>query len=512
MNTTQQQVMGASTTAAPAVTCNDKNYFLAWIEPDQSLWWTTSPATAKQDTFNFEKPKKIIDAASSEGPSLNFFAGKVWMAWKGEGTDARIFLASLDGSTWSAGAPITGVGTSSSPAMAVTESVLYLAHKGESDNRIYFSKSSDGKTWSADAAIEGALTSDAPALVGYGGTVYLGFKGASDDSLWLATYTEAKGWGTAVQLPYEYFASSNGPALAVGNTGNLHIAWKWANFSAVQSVMISPGTVIDSSTSWPAWDQAAIVQTSARPALASQPSANTYMMLALKGNGQDVWVGSLDGLLSIQPYTFRFVNFEILNTRSGNILSTSKDTDYASFSVTVGNGQPQVKTQSMGNLSNGTYYPTNLYFPSVNVADSDKVIVTYHIINSSIGEEQATAYLQQATEKLASIAATAAVTYAGAALGAAIGAALGLAIPIPLLGSALGALVGWLVGSVWGVAFPDCDGPVAARVRVYTGADLRAATALNGGQNWTENNPGVNSPDGCGSNSNYDVEYSVTRE
>ena len=85
----------------------------------------------------------------------------------------------------------------------------------------------------------------------------------------------------------------------------------------------------------------------------------------------------------IQAYRFSLDSFQILNTRSGNIFSTSKDTDYVSFALTVNNGQPQVITQSMGDLSNGTY-STNLTFDKVNIADSDNVVLTYHIINSSV--------------------------------------------------------------------------------------------------------------------------------
>ena len=84
---------------------------------------------------------------------------------------------------------------------------------------------------------------------------------------------------------------------------------------------------------------------------------------------------------------------------------------------------------------------------------------------------------------------------------------------MPLLGSALGALAGWLVGDFWGFAFPDCDGPVAAGVHIYTGAQLRALVLTKGdGRQYgsLDNNPGVASPSGCGSNSNYDVYWTVS--
>ncbi len=209
-----------------------------------------------------------------------------------------------------------------------------------------------------------------------------------------------------------------------------------------------------------------------------------------------------------QPYRFSLDSFQILNTRSGNLFSSSSDTDYVSFSLTVNNGQPQVKTQSMGNLRNGVY-PTNLDFDAVSIADTDNVVITYHIINSSKGEADATTYLQQAAEKLALAAAGALATAVTTVIGSAIGAALGIAIPVPILGSALGALAGWAVAEAWTDFFPNCDGPVAAAVHIYSGASFRVLTANGHKFTSTENNPGVNSPSGCGSNSNYNVTWSV---
>jgi hypothetical protein len=141
--------------------------------------------------------------------------------------------------------------------------------------------------------------------------------------------------------------------------------------------------------------------------------------------------------LVVQDYRFALNSFQILNTRSGNIFSTSKDTDYVSFGLAVNNGQPQLITQSMGDLSNGTF-STNLAFDKVSIADTDNVVLTYHITNNSVGEANATTYLQQVGFKLSSAAVQALATSSAAALGTAIGAAIGTEIPVPLLGSAIG--------------------------------------------------------------------------
>ena len=213
-------------------------------------------------------------------------------------------------------------------------------------------------------------------------------------------------------------------------------------------------------------------------------------------------------------YSFGLDWFRINNTRSGNIFGTSKDTDYVGFSLTVNNKSTKTLVKSMGDLSNGVY-GVDLIFPGEEVWDDDKVVIAYHIVNNSNGEASATAYLQQTLGKLADVAVQALAKDAAEDVGEAIGAAIGTAIPVPLVGSALGALAGWLVGDVWGVAFPKCDGPVAAGVHIYTGAELRGLILKElggGGKQYgsLENNPGVNSPSGCGSNSNYDVYWTVT--
>lgn len=219
------------------------------------------------------------------------FKGTVWMAWKGESADPRIFLSSLHGSTWSPGVPVSGIGTSSSPALTVSGSELFLAWKGEHDDPIFWSKSSDGKAWSPQARAPGAASNDTPALAGFKGAVYLAWKGVSDNKIWLSEYTDANGWGTAAALPSD-FETSKGPALAVADTGNLHLVWKGASDTFVWESVRNSG-----STSWSAQAKIVATETSARPTLASQTSSATDILFACKGaTTTDLLVAPLDGL------------------------------------------------------------------------------------------------------------------------------------------------------------------------------------------------------------------------
>jgi hypothetical protein len=287
----QQLVSGVSTVDAPAAATDGEKYLLAWTTSDKSIWWTTCPASNNQKSYEWVKQRSISDAASSGGPALVNFKDKVWMAWKGEGGDPRIFLSSLTGSTWSPGTPVSGVGTSSSPALTATSTELFLACKGEHDDAVFWAKSSDGKAWSAPARVPGAASSDTPALAAFEEAVYLAYKGASDSKIWLSEYASAKGWGAAAALPSD-FETSAGPALGVGDTGNLHLVWKGASNDFVWESTRDSG-----STRWSAQAKIVAAETSARPALASQTSSATDILFAWKGaTTTDLLVAPLDGL------------------------------------------------------------------------------------------------------------------------------------------------------------------------------------------------------------------------
>lgn len=220
-----------------------------------------------------------------------------------------------------------------------------------------------------------------------------------------------------------------------------------------------------------------------------------------------------------QKYSFTIDSFEVLEPRSGALAGFDKgnDSDYVGFSIQVNNGPSQQLTKFIGNNCHSGTFGVDLAFNSIQLADTDAVAIIATIVNSSAGLPATTTYLNAALTKLASAA--------GAALGklltseiltqsvkdeigAAIGATLGTAV-VPVIGSALGALSGFLVGGAWGILFPNCDGPVAASVFVYSGAELKAALANGKPLITTVNYPGADSAHGCGDNSNYNVTYSI---
>jgi hypothetical protein len=202
-------------------------------------------------------------------------------------------------------------------------------------------------------------------------------------------------------------------------------------------------------------------------------------------------------------YTFSMDSFRITDTRSAH-----EDTDYVSISLAVGSAPPITKTKAMGNLNNGTF-KVGLEFDSVSVGSDMPVVFTYAIVNNGHGSQaNVEQSLQKAGTQLAQKAAEAAAKAVGAEIGSALGASIGTAA-VPVVGTALGALAGWLVGEIGGFLFANCDGPVAAGVHVFKGADLASQTGGGKVLTQTDHNPGTNSPTGCGSNSNYYVSWSV---
>jgi hypothetical protein len=196
-------------------------------------------------------------------------------------------------------------------------------------------------------------------------------------------------------------------------------------------------------------------------------------------------------------FTFSVKSFEIKNTRS-----LHKDTDFVSMSVAVGSKPPvTLPSKSMGNLNNGHYH-VDLSIPDVEVHPTEAVSFVYSIVNAGYDKNVLEQKIKAAVTKAASDGAT----EGGKALGTAVGGPAGGAG-----GSVVGSKAGgWLVGKIVGIAFANCDGPVAGATHTYSGAQLSHLTAGGHTVTTTDDNKGTNSPRGCGSNSHYTVTWSVS--
>jgi hypothetical protein len=196
-------------------------------------------------------------------------------------------------------------------------------------------------------------------------------------------------------------------------------------------------------------------------------------------------------------FDFTIKSFQILDTRS-----VHKDTDFVSISVVVSNKNSiTLPTKSMGDLNNGTYN-VNLSIPNVEVGPNDIVTFAYAIVNAGHKQDEVEQKLGTALQS----AAEKALDLGAAAVGTAIAGSIGGEL-LSLIAQAGGA---WLTGQILGIIFADCDGPVAGGSHVYSGAQLAHQTANGAVISTTDDNPGTNSPVGCGGNSHYKVSWSIS--
>jgi hypothetical protein len=194
-------------------------------------------------------PNPIPGVGTSLNPAVVVSpdAKTVFIAWKGEGNDQRIFWTrttelspdpttglysfnpspqSLAWSPYAAGGNQV-FGTSHSPSLASfrgTEypNTVYMAWKGvEGDDRIFWSSLADSVYWQPQTPVLNASTKLAPAIVATDTSIILVWKNASDNNIWWATSgydLQANSINFDVMGPINvggtFFQTNNTPALA----------------------------------------------------------------------------------------------------------------------------------------------------------------------------------------------------------------------------------------------------------------------------------------------------------
>jgi hypothetical protein len=201
-------------------------------------------------------------------------------------------------------------------------------------------------------------------------------------------------------------------------------------------------------------------------------------------------------------YIFSIDSIEIMNTRSRR-----EDSNKASVAVAVGSGQPLSAMKDLGNQNNG-HFPVNLSVGPINVATPDVGIAfNYLVLNAG---HSSVADIESKLTTTGTGLAIAGAAAATAAIGAtAVGAAIGTTV-LPVIGTAIVALGTWLVTNLISVLFADCDGPVAAEQVALKGGELWTRTA-HGSYSHITYHPGLDSSGGCGSNSKYNIYWTIKR-
>jgi hypothetical protein len=221
-------------------------------------------------------------------------------------------------------------------------------------------------------------------------------------------------------------------------------------------------------------------------------------------------------------YTFRLERIHISRTRSPHT-----DTNYLTLSLNNGKNPLLQINAKLGDMPDGDYSVSDLISrtpqPSLGIGPSnaanfveiinpqDPVIISWAIVNRGHANDQ------QAINEINQIGNNLINKFLGS------GSGTGNTDPMPAgmhntdMGSAgwgsevdWAAIAKWVFGWLINLLDPNCDGGVVAQTITTTAAEL--ATKTQGGVTFrkTLSYPGTDSAVGCGANSLYFVEYSIT--
>ncbi len=576
-----------STDTAPALACLGDTLYLLWRNSsDRVLYWTQSQAPSAAAIQALKgaapplswgsygpvnlagvqapslqpnpPPPPIVTAKTSAAPSASAGSGNLYLAFRGD-ADNKIYFATFNRTSnlnqWSAAKLLRTAGptansqaigtplTSDTPAILATDKGVLVVWKADSSQQLY---------WSQIAPVPVAP----PGTFGAGQPVFNLPAGA-------IAWAETKIPGAT---------SPVGPALALDGNGVPWISWIPAPGVitggnelfppiAFASLLSGQGAYGGGAWSIPALRVGTPTGLGTRPALVATGGDSRGLVLVWKNPATEPGITLGPLRLPAITYTISIQSVTAVNTRSGSIAShlgpfsvDSKDTDFISLTASVAGGTAEAICSCnaspgrasgawmLGNLANGEtgqpqdLGPNGLPGPvggdiSVTVPDDDQIAFNYFATNYGEGTaSSAVQLLQMVSQKLATAGASALASAAGSALGASVGAAIGTGT-IPLVGSGLGALAGWAVGDAWGVAFPGCDGPVAAAMHAYSAYDLYLLTSSTAPPTSPTSGPNLFRPHsftevdvhpapgsarlvtqaGCGSNPVYQVQWTISR-
>jgi IgA Peptidase M64 len=215
---TKQNAFG--TGSSPALV-HLNGLFMAWrgASNDQSIWYSILNT---EDGITWNTQRQVPGVATSSGPALAAFEGRIYMAWKGMGADQSLWFANYYVGIWSAQAPIPNTGTSTQPALAVFNGRLYAAWKGiGGDQGIYYS-SFDGSHWAPQQNVPNVGTSTYPTLAVWNGRLYMAWKGIyNDPSGWYSSF-DGSHWAPQAAIPN--VGTSTGFSLSA-SSNRLYLAW-----------------------------------------------------------------------------------------------------------------------------------------------------------------------------------------------------------------------------------------------------------------------------------------------
>jgi hypothetical protein len=208
------------------------SWISGWFSGPAAMIWFTA-----FDGSNWVIPDIPVSrnghSLTSDGPAMALFNGKLFLAYKGKDSDDLWFNTCDGQSLWLAtDLEITQNGhskTDAGPALAAFNGKLFLAYKGSGSNDLWFN-TFDGANWltpDLEISQNGHSQTDAsPALAVFNGKLFLAYKGAGSNDLWFNTFDGANWLAQDLKVSQNGHSQTDaGPALAVFN-GKLYLAYK----------------------------------------------------------------------------------------------------------------------------------------------------------------------------------------------------------------------------------------------------------------------------------------------
>ncbi len=215
-------------------------------------------------------------------------------------------------------------------------------------------------------------------------------------------------------------------------------------------------------------------------------------------------------------YTVRVESFHIDNTRSRHT-----DTDTVLLALQADGTQFTPRSKSVGDVNNGDH-GVSLGFSCAMLSDPDRVLgFSFSIYNGDIASlsdmlnHALTSLLTQGVHLTVPGPKVTSINLSGAVAGAGVTAdTVGITSLLANTSAWYAAAAKAAAEAAINFVFPNCDGYVAADAVCMTHQQWNSLidSAGNDIYRFTMRYAGTNSPGGCGSNSNYTVTWSITRE
>lgn len=185
--------LGETSDAAPALASHKGRLFIAWKgSGNNQLNLGVLEKEEGEPDSQLELRAKITLGDSSEyGPSLVSHAGRLFLAWTGEGNEqlnvAKVALfASTAGAFGIEGLEdkiVLGDTSEATPALASHGGRLFLAWKGSGNDNINMLVSGDGGASFHGKRVLDETSSRGPSLVSHAGRLFLAWRGSGNESL-----------------------------------------------------------------------------------------------------------------------------------------------------------------------------------------------------------------------------------------------------------------------------------------------------------------------------------------